>query len=64
MPLSSGFEDVLFRCAVVMRYMATLEVIWPALVTSTLFGAPSQVLGHHYRHCDAETCLTAVRLGR
>ncbi|CAN0122715.1 unnamed protein product, partial [Ectocarpus sp. 8 AP-2014] len=25
MPLSSGFEDVLFRCAVVMRYMATLE---------------------------------------
>lgn len=26
MPLSSGFEDVLFRCAVVMRYMSTLEV--------------------------------------
>lgn len=26
MPLSSGFADVLFRCAVVMRYMATLEV--------------------------------------
>ncbi|CAM9357249.1 unnamed protein product, partial [Ectocarpus sp. 12 AP-2014] len=25
MPFSSGFEDVLFRCAVVMRYMATLE---------------------------------------
>ncbi|CBJ48511.1 hypothetical protein Esi_0025_0033 [Ectocarpus siliculosus] len=25
MPLSSGFEGVLFRCAVVMRYMATLE---------------------------------------
>lgn len=26
MPLSKGFEDVLFRCAVVMRYMASLEV--------------------------------------
>lgn len=26
MPLSSGFEDALFRCAVVMRYMSTLEV--------------------------------------
>lgn len=26
MPLSSGFEDVLFRCAAVMRYMSTLEV--------------------------------------
>eukprot|EP00752_Nemacystus_decipiens_P005087 g4616.t1 len=25
MPLSTGFEDVLFRCAVVMRYMSTLE---------------------------------------
>ena len=23
---SPGFEDVLFRCAVVMRYMASLEV--------------------------------------
>jgi len=26
MPTSSGFEYVLFRCAVVMRYMSTLEV--------------------------------------
>lgn len=26
MPLLGGFEDVLFRCAVVMRYMSTLEV--------------------------------------
>lgn len=34
MPLSSGFEDVLFRCAVVMRYMSTLEVIPPRVPTT------------------------------
>ena len=34
MPFVRGFEDVLFRCAVVMRYMASLQV-WSIITKPT-----------------------------
>lgn len=49
MPLSSGFEDVLFRCAVVMRYMSTLEVSQSSLLPSTFIPqCPSRILRSYF----------------